>query len=123
VFSVKKIISVILALVFAFCFSVNAFAETVELEEYKLSLEVPEGWYAVTKDTPEDSEIFEYYVYYDAAMELFEEYGIAAYIISEDGYSEIFFEPRLLSAMKLTALVRLAFSDGIKFFASVPMYK
>lgn len=88
----KKIISVILALVFAFCFSVNAFAETVELEEYKLSLEVPEGWYAVTKDTPEDSEIFEYYVYYDAAMELFEEYGIAAYIISEDGYSEIFFE-------------------------------
>lgn len=90
----KKIISVLLAFIFAFCVSVNAFAETVELEEYKISLEVPEGWLAATKDTPEDSEVFEYYLYYDLVMELFDEYGIALYLVPEDGYSEIFFELR-----------------------------
>ena len=64
----KKIVSVLAAIILVFCFSVNTFAETVKIEEYKLSFEIPEGWYAVTKDTPEDSEVFEYYLYYDGTM-------------------------------------------------------
>jgi len=86
---VKKIVSVLAAIILVFCFSVNTFAETVKIEEYKLSFEIPEGWYAVTKDTPEDSEVFKYYLYYDGTMEYLEENGLLLYVISEDGFSDI----------------------------------
>ena len=85
----KKVISVLVALILVLSFSVTAFAETVKIDEFKLSFDFPENWYIATKDTPEDSDIYEYYLYYDVVMEYFANGGCFAMGVEEDGMSDI----------------------------------
>ncbi|MBQ7875441.1 MAG: zinc ribbon domain-containing protein [Oscillospiraceae bacterium] len=88
----KKLFSLILAVVFVFSLSCNAFAAEYTFDEFGLSYDVPEKWLVATKDTPEDAEIFVDYLYYDETMQYMSELGLCLYAISEDYNTEFTIE-------------------------------
>ena len=88
----KKVFSAVLLLILVFALSVNAFASVTKVDEFKLSYEVPEGWFVITRDTPEIAEVFNYYLYYDGTMSYMEELGLYLYLLSPDATDEITFQ-------------------------------
>lgn len=88
----KKLVSLLLAVVFVFSLSCSAYAEVFTFDEFGLSYDIPEEWHIVTKDTPKDDRIFEDYLYYDEIMQYMSEIGLCLYAFSEDFNTEFSIE-------------------------------
>lgn len=78
----------VLALILAFAFSVSSFAAVVPVDEFKLSLEVPDDWYVVTKDSSAEEKVFEYYLYYEPTMEYIEDQGLSFFAVADEAMTE-----------------------------------
>ncbi len=84
----KKIFCFVLALTLAFCLSVFSFASTITVNDYKISFDLPDEWYVVTKDSTEDEEVFEYYLYYEPTIKYLEESGISVFAVTDENLTE-----------------------------------
>ena len=85
----KKLISVVLAFISAFAFSLVSFAETVNLEEFGLTLETPENLITVTWDTPKDHIAFSEHFQHDSLMEFLREENLYVFSFSEDAATNL----------------------------------
>lgn len=84
----KKMFSLVLALMAVLILSVPAFAKEVTVDDYKLTMELPEDWLVITKESTEDEEIFVEYFYYEPMMEYLEEGGYSILALDAEGTFE-----------------------------------